>query len=258
MVFHWSLNYSKSPQASRTLLSILAVLNHDVIRMASTRPPTSKSSSHFNNSLVTVLKAPTKISTIVSFMFHGFYNSLARSKYLCFFSHSFSFILLSAGTGKSIILKILFFVIIIWSGLRTEIRGSICMSMSHRSLCESFSRTDAGLCLYHFLVWSNLHFWHKSLWITLPTQSCLFLYSFCANLLHSHVMRLVVSSLSLHSLHLLFCGVLSIFASIWLVLMALFCTAVWRDSVSLLKFPFISHVQVFWCEILFISRLKRP
>ena len=68
----------------------------------------------------------------------------------------------------------------------------------------------------------------------------------------------MVSSLSPHSLHLLFCFVLCILALIWLVLMALFCAAIRRDSVSLLKFPFLSHVQVLLCEMLFISRLNRP
>ena len=48
------------------------------------------------------------------------------------------------------------------------------------------------------------------------------LYSFCANLPHSLIMWLMVSSLSPHSLHLLFCCVLSILALIWLVLTALF------------------------------------
>ena len=47
MVFHWSLSDSKSPQVSRTLLSILAVLNNVVVWMVSTYPPTSKSSSPF-------------------------------------------------------------------------------------------------------------------------------------------------------------------------------------------------------------------
>ena len=129
------------------------------------------------------------------------------------------------------------------------------MSKSHRSLCVSFSRTGAGLCIYHLLAWSNLNFLHISQWITLPTQSCLALYSFCANLLHPLIMWLMVSSLSPH---LLFCCVLSILALIWLVLMALFCAAIRRDSVSLLMFPFLGHVQVLSCEILFISRLKRP
>ena len=34
--------------------------------------------------------------------------------------------------------------------------------------------------------------------------------------------------------------------------MALSCAAIRRDSVSLLKFPFLSHVLVLSCEILFI------
>ena len=127
------------------------------------------------------------------------------------------------------------------------------MLKSHRSLCVSFSRTGAGLCIYHLLAWSNLNFLHISQWITLPTQS----YS-SANLPHPLIMWLMVSSLSLHSLHLLFCCVLSILALIWLVLMALFCAAIRRDSVSLLMFPFLSPVQVLTCEMLFISRLKCP
>ena len=40
--------------------------------------------------------------------------------------------------------------------------------------------------------------------------------------------------------------------------MALFCDAIRRNSVSLLKFSFLSHVQVLSREMLFISRLKRP
>ena len=146
-----------------------------------------------------------------------------------------------------------FLLIIIESGLLVGIRWSVCTLKSHRSLCVSFSRTDAGLCIHHLLVWSNLNFLHISQWITLPTQSCLAFYSFCANLLHSLIMWLIVSSLSPHSLHLMFCCVLSILALVWLVLMALFCAAIKRDSVSLLRFLFLSQVQVFWCEILFIS-----
>ena len=49
MIFHWSLSDSKSPQVSRTLLSILAVLNKVVVWMVSTRPPISKSSGQFSN-----------------------------------------------------------------------------------------------------------------------------------------------------------------------------------------------------------------
>ena len=79
---------SEWPQVSRTLLSILAVLNNDVVWMVSTRLPTSKSSIPFSNPLVTVPNAPITIGIIVTCMFHSFFNSLARSRYLSFFSHS--------------------------------------------------------------------------------------------------------------------------------------------------------------------------
>ena len=108
MVFHWSLSDIKSPQVSRTRLRILAVLSNAVVWIVSTRLPTSKSSRPFNNLLVTVPNAPITIGTIITFRFHNFFNSLARSRYLCFFSPSFRFILWSAGTAKSTILQILF------------------------------------------------------------------------------------------------------------------------------------------------------
>ena len=103
--------------------------------MVSTRPPTSKSSSPFNNPLVTVPKTLITIGIIVTFMFDSFFNSLAKSTYLSFFSHYFCFILWSAETAKSTILQILLFLlIIIRSGLLAKMRWSVCMSKSQRSL----------------------------------------------------------------------------------------------------------------------------
>ena len=129
MVFPWSLSDNKSPQVSRTLLSILTVLNNAVVWMVSSHPPTYKSSSPFNNPLVSIRKAPITIGIIVTFMFHSFFIFLARSRYLSFFSHSFSFILWSAGEAKSTILQILFFLlIIIRSGLLARIMWAVCMS----------------------------------------------------------------------------------------------------------------------------------
>ena len=58
MVFHRSLSDSKSPQVSRTLLSILAVLTNAVVWMISTRPCISKSSNPFIDPLLTVPRAP--------------------------------------------------------------------------------------------------------------------------------------------------------------------------------------------------------
>ena len=66
----------------------------------------------------------------------------------------------------------------------------------------------------------------------------------------------MVSPLSPHNRHLLFCCLLSILSLIWLFLMALFCAAIRRDSVSLLKFPFLSYVLVLLFEMLFMSRLN--
>ena len=243
----------KSSYVSRTLLSILVIHNNAVVWMVSSRPPTSKSFSPYNTPLTIVPNAPITIGITVICMFHRFFKSLTRSRYL-FFLHSFSFIQWSAGTAKSTILQLLFFLLIsIRSGL---LRWSVCMSKSHRILCVLCSRTGTGLCIYHLFVWSNLNFLYISQWIAMPTQSCLVLYSF-ANFLHS-LIWLMVSSPSQHNQHWLFCCILSILPLLWLVLVMLSCAAIRRDSVSLLKFPFLSHVQVLSCEMLFISRLKRP
>ena len=153
MIFHWRLSDNKFPQVSRSRLKILAVLSNAVIWIVSPRPPTSKFSRSFNHPLVIVPKAPITIGTIVTFMFHSFFNSLAKSRYLSFFSHSLRSILWSPGTAKSTILQILFFLlIIIRSGLLTGVRWSVCMLKSHRSLCVSISMIGAGLCIYHLLV----------------------------------------------------------------------------------------------------------
>ena len=194
--------------------------------MVSTHPQPSKFSSSFNNPLVIVPKAPIWISLIVTFMFYSFFNS--------------------ARVAKSAILQVISFLLItIRSGLLAEIRWSVCMSKSHRSLCVSFSRKVAGLYICHLFIWPNWYFFLISQWIPLLTHSCLVLYSFSVNLLHSLIMWLIVSSLSPHIPHLLFCFVISIITLIWLVLTALFCAAIRRYSVSLLRFPVLSHVHAF-------------
>ena len=125
MVLHWSLSDVKSPQVSKTRLRILAVLSNAVVRIVSTCPPISKSSRPFNNPLVIVPNAPITIGTIVTSMFHSFFNSQARSRYLSFFSLSFRFILWSAGIAKSTILQIFFFFFVdyyeVWSSGRVII-----------------------------------------------------------------------------------------------------------------------------------------
>ena len=90
MVSHRSLSDNKSPQVSRTLLSILTDLNNAVVWMVSTCPFISKSSSHCTNPLVTVPSGPIIVGVTVTFMFHSFFSSRARYIY---FSLSSSFAL---------------------------------------------------------------------------------------------------------------------------------------------------------------------
>ena len=152
MVFHWSFSYSKSPQVSRTRHRILAVLSNAVVWIVSTRPPNSKSSRTFNNPFVIVPNSAITTGIIVTFMFHSFFNSLARSWYLSFFSLSFRFILWSARTAKSTIFPILFFFcwllwgLVFWPGLGDPF---VCLSPIG-VYCESFSRTDYYYYYYHY------------------------------------------------------------------------------------------------------------
>ena len=160
MVFHWRLSDSKSPQVSRTLLSILAVFNNAVVWIVSTRPPTSKSSRPFNNPFGTVLKALITIGIIVIFIFHSFFQFSCKVDVLISLFTFFRFYSMVSRDSKvdnfADFVFLLLLLIIIRSGLLAEIWWSVCMSKSHRSLCVSFSRTDAGLCIYHLLAWSKL------------------------------------------------------------------------------------------------------
>ena len=160
MISHWCLRESKSPLVSRTLLSILADLKNTVVRMVSTRSLISKTSSPCINPLV---RAPITIGITITFMFHSFFNFIARFRYFSFFSLSFSFTLWSAETAKSTNLRVLFFflfffsfffLIIRRSGRLAEIRWFVCISKPQRSLCVLFSKTDSGLCVYHLFGWS--------------------------------------------------------------------------------------------------------
>ena len=144
MVFDLSLRDSKSPQVSRTLLSILAVLYNAVVWMVPTRPSTSKSSSPFCNPLVTVPKAPITIDIIVTFMFHSlffFFQFPSKVEVLILLFTFFQFYYVVNRDSKvDYFANSLFFLLLIItrSGLLTEIRWSVCISKSHWSLCVSF------------------------------------------------------------------------------------------------------------------------
>ena len=149
MVFHWALSDCKSPQVFRTLLSILTVLNIAVVCMVSTRPPTSKSSSPFNN-LFTVPKAPITIGIIVTFMVHSFFQFPSKTQVLILLFTFFQFYsVVSQDSKVNNFANFLFFLllIIIRSGLLTKIRWPVCMSKSRRSLWVSFLGQMLG-CAY--------------------------------------------------------------------------------------------------------------
>ena len=73
MVFHWSLSENKSPQVSRTFLSILAYLYSVVVWIVSTRYLIFKSSSLCADVLVTLPSVQITIAMTVTFMFHSFF-----------------------------------------------------------------------------------------------------------------------------------------------------------------------------------------
>ena len=102
-----NLNDSKSPQVSRILLSILADLNYAVFWRFLILLPISTSCSP----LGTIPSEPITIGITVNLMFYSFLCSLSRSKYLDLFSLSLFFSLSSAGTAKSTIGQVFFFVL---------------------------------------------------------------------------------------------------------------------------------------------------
>ena len=86
MVSHWNLSDRKSPQVSRTLLSILADVNNVVVSIVSTRPLIFMSCSPYTNPLVIVPSAPITIGITVTFMFHSFIFNSKQSQ-----GHYFTF-----------------------------------------------------------------------------------------------------------------------------------------------------------------------
>ena len=123
MVFHWSLCDSKSPQVSRTLLSILAVLNNAVVWMVSTLPPTFQSFSPFNNPLVTVLKEPNTIGIIFIFMFHSFFLFPSKVEVLILLFTFFQiYSVVNRDSKVDNFASFLFLLIIVRSGLLDGIR----------------------------------------------------------------------------------------------------------------------------------------
>ena len=87
-------------------------------------------------SFLTVTSEPNTNGMSIAYMFHRFFSSLARSRYLSLFLLSFSFTPWSAGTAKSTIRQVHFFCCL---SLRlAEIRWSVCISKYQRILYTAF------------------------------------------------------------------------------------------------------------------------
>ena len=106
-------------------------------------PIISTSPSPFTNSLGIVSSAPTIIGIIVTFMFHSFFSSPARSTYLSLFS--LSLILLCGLPGRQSPLFsrfscffFLFLLTIIRSSRRLRLEDPF-VSQNHREVCASHS-----------------------------------------------------------------------------------------------------------------------
>ena len=148
MVFHWCLRDGKPPQVPMTLLGILAYFNNAVIWTISTRSVSSKSFSPCTILLVTVLRVSISIGMIVSFMFHSYFKSLVRSRYLSHFSHFFNFTPWSSGSAKSIILQVLSFLLLIISPFVLPRLGDSFVFQNPTGACISYPPVQILACAY--------------------------------------------------------------------------------------------------------------
>ena len=121
VVFHWSLNDRKSFWVSSSLLSVLATINNAVVCRVWILPLIFNSPSLSSKAFGTIPSTPITMGITVTFMFHSFLCSLARSKYLSNFLLSFIFTQWLARMAKSTRQLLFFFLsapgIAIWQGL---------------------------------------------------------------------------------------------------------------------------------------------
>ena len=198
VVFHQS--DSKSLLVSRILLCIRVDLDNTVVWMVSIHPLITNFYCLFSKTFQNHSK-----DTNCNWYHHQLhvpllFSSRARSKYFFFaFDHFHCGLLEWQNLTRW---QILFCLLInIKSVHLARIRGSFCISKS-----QKISKTDSGLCIYHFVVWSNFNLLHNSQLVTFSTQSCT---PFCVISQHSLIMLLTILFLPPYNLHLLFCHVLS-------------------------------------------------
>ena len=129
MVFHGSLSDCKSIKVSRTLLSILSDLINAIVWMVSI--------------LVAVPSAPITICITVTFMFHIFFCSLAKSKYLFLFTFLQFSLLAIARTDR-----LAEIIIIIIVSIVTSFSHRFLLVVLHWSLSNSLFRSPGIFWLF--------------------------------------------------------------------------------------------------------------
>ena len=221
MVFHWNLSNIKSFQVSRTLLHILSIseillygrstliLLFLIPSVSVTRAPITQlqllSSSLSCSTVLFQFPSKVQVLTYFCFFFFHFYSVISRdSKFLYSASSFFSCWLLKAySSGQHLVIR---------------------LYLKNPEDLTRFIFQGRFLDMHiQFVYIVKLQFLALFPVDQLANQMWLALYSFRADLLHSLIMSMIVSSLELHNLLMLFfMFCLFILAFIWFVLMALF------------------------------------
>ena len=138
MDFQRVLSDSKFPQVYWTLLCNLTNLNNVVVKIVSTYPLSSSSSSPFTKLLGIVPSASITVGITVTFTLHSFFNSLARSWYLPLFDFLNSPSIVRRDSKVHYLAGSLYcwlsLGLVLWPGL-----GDLYVSQNSRELCPSHS-----------------------------------------------------------------------------------------------------------------------
>ena len=155
--------------------------------MVSTRPLITKSPRLYTNPLVAVSNAPIAIGITISFLFHSFFSSLARSKYLSHFL--FPSVLSCGQPEKSPLFGKIFFFTVTRFGRLAKIRLPICILKSKEFWASHFLRW--------ILSWEYTICSYGQIQTISSGSPCLLcrVYSytlFCTKLLHSIIIIIII------------------------------------------------------------------
>ena len=193
--------------------------------MVSTCTPISKYSIPFNKPLGIVLGASITISITVTFMFHIFFQFSGNFLIICL---SFCFYFYSVVCQDRKVCYSAGFLLFcwVWLGLVVwpQIGWSVCISKSQRSSCLISLN---GFWFVHIPLhrMNRLKFLTQFPYDQIPHPPMSY---------HILFFRFIIIIVII---------IIIIIALKWLVFMALFCAAIYRDLVSLFKSPLRSHIQ---------------